>query len=102
MLTTFDRSEWKEDPVTEKQCEDLSVHSTPADVRTLFPYTAVTKQKLMAYGIPAGATLRYVRARHQPGFYPLTAVIGVADELTWGARPRQLYLSSAEVQVLET
>lgn len=102
MLTTLERSEWKEEPDIDQQIEILQ-HSNPKpeDVRKLFPYKGIALKRLLPYGIPEGAVLDYIRVKHEPSLYPMVGLIGVAGETDWGHHPRRLILDSSEVQLVE-
>lgn len=101
MLTSFDRTTWKEDPTEEHARDQMNLTTPEAELRKHFPYKGVVKMNLRAYGIPKGAVLNYVRTRQELGFYPMQAIIGVQGETQWGVHPRRLYISSDEVQLVE-
>ncbi len=99
MLTTFNRTEWREDSAEERKRNVELDKMTPDELRKMFPYQAVTKRRLIAYQIPEGEVIKFVRTRREMGHFPLEGVIGVGD--AWGRYPRKIHLSSEEVQLLE-
>ena len=101
MLTTFNKQEWTEDKHVEHKIDNLMIKSTPEEVRALFPYRVVTKERLVAYGIPAGEELAFARVRHEVAAFPIHAMIGVAGEFKHATHPRKLYLNSNEVYLIE-
>lgn len=101
MLQTFNRQDWNEDKQQEYKIDNLMIKSTPDEVRALFPYRVITKQRLTAYGIPAGEELAFARVRHEVSAFPIHAMIGVAGEFKHATHPRKLYLNSDEVYLIE-
>ena len=100
MLTSYLRDDWKEDPQVEHAIANIGLTTSEQTLRTLFPYRAIAKKRLLAYGVPEGALLGYARARHAPAFYPILCMIGVTGEFKYSAHPRCIYTSSDEVQLV--
>ena len=99
MLTTFNRAEWREDPAEERKRNVELDKLSPAEMRKLFPYQAVTTRRSIAYQIPEGEIIKFARTRNEMGFFSIEGVIGVGD--AFGKYPRKIHLSGEEVQLLE-
>ena len=100
MQMTFDRSKWIEDDEKDKERDTLDQRTSPVIARTLFPFQARAKKRLIAYGLAEGEQFLYARCRMTPQFYPIEVMIGIAGDQKH-AHPRKLYASSEEVQLLE-
>lgn len=101
MLTSYLRDDWKEDPMVEQAILSIGLTTTEQTLRTLFPYRAIARKRLLAYGVPEGALLGYARARHAPAFYPILVMVGVTGEFKYAQHPRCIYVTSEEVQLVE-
>ena len=97
MLTSYDRTQWKED-VTEVWDRDrIHAKSSEPTVRKHYPYKAIIKKSNPAYNLKAGDIISYARTRHVPQYYPIEAVTYGLE----GKGFRILYFNSEEAQVME-
>jgi hypothetical protein len=97
MLTTFDRSAWREDAEEERERSTLHLQSPEEMVRKHFPYKVILTHACKIYGFKEGDVLPYARTRHELQYYPIQAITyGIHASST-----RLLYLASDEAILME-
>jgi hypothetical protein len=74
--TTFDKSQWKEDPTDQRMRTGLTATSPDYMKRLLFPLSLRMKQHSRHYpGLLAGTVVKFARTRLSPTGWPIEALV---------------------------
>ena len=100
MLTTFDRKDWQEDPVAERERQALNARSSPDEFRRLYPYKVRIIKSCKAYNLKVGEIMMFARPKQTPQHFPLEAV---KVDLTNNSFTdvRHMFFSTEEAELME-
>jgi len=96
MLTSYDRTTWREDFADSSARDRISAATPDSVVRSYYPFKAVITKACKIYGFKEGDVLLYARTRHVVQPFPIEVTTYGVDK-----SPRILNLGSDEAQLLE-
>ena len=98
MLTTFDRTQWKEDVAQEAVRMAFNWATPPEVLRQHYPYRGKITLACQVYALTEGQEVPYMRTRHTIQLFPLEGLFVNAKEQS----VRWVFFESGEVQLVET
>ncbi len=95
MLTTFNRTDWKEDSGDEWKRDHLTAAMPQEELRRLFPYKARIIKTCPVYKLTEGQEVEFARTTQVVKYFPIECVIEATSD------PRRIMLNSDEAEVME-